>query len=117
MHKISDEDWGKIRHHFPEEDIPDERPGRRPVPAREVLNAVLWILKTGAQGHMLPQSYPNYKTVHRRFQQWVRKDIRRSILINLANTLRKKDLLDPSESYSDATFANGRGGGFEIGNM
>ena len=53
MHEISDEDWGKTRHHFPEEDIPDERPGRRPVPAREVLNAVLWILKTGAQWHML----------------------------------------------------------------
>ena len=25
---------------------------------------------TGAQWHMLPQSYPNYKTVHRRFQTW-----------------------------------------------
>jgi transposase len=33
-----------------------------------VLEAVLWILNTGAQWHMLPQSYPNYKTVHRRFQ-------------------------------------------------
>ena len=116
MHKISDEDWRKIRHHFPEEDIPDGRPGRRPVPAREVLNAVLWILKTGAQRHMLLQYYPNYKTVHRRFQLWVRKDILRSILINLANALREKDLIDPSESYIDATFANGRGSGLEIGN-
>jgi transposase len=35
-----------------------------------VLEAVLWILNTGAQWHMLPQSYPNYKTVHRRFQTW-----------------------------------------------
>jgi transposase len=33
-----------------------------------VLEAVLWILNTGAQWHMLPQSYPNYKTVHRHFQ-------------------------------------------------
>ena len=40
------------------------------VPARQVLDAVLWILDTGAQWHMLPQYYPNYKTVHRRFQQW-----------------------------------------------
>lgn len=31
---------------------------------------VLWILNTGAQWHMLPQCYPNYKTIHRRFQQW-----------------------------------------------
>ena len=28
---------------------------------------------TGAQWHMLPQSYPNYKTVHRRFQTWCRR--------------------------------------------
>jgi len=26
-------------------------------------------LNTGAQWHMLPQSFPNYKTVHRRFQR------------------------------------------------
>ena len=116
MLKIADEDWEKIRHHFPEEEVPDGRPGRKPVPARDVLNAVLWILKTGAQWHMLPQSYPNYKTVNRRFQQWVSQDILRSILIKLANALREKDLLDPSESYIDATFANGRGGGLEIGN-
>ena len=32
------------------------------------LEAVLWIVSAGSQWHMLPQSYPNYKTVHRRFQ-------------------------------------------------
>ena len=37
----------------------------RPIPTRRVLEAVLWVLNTGAQWHMLPQSYPNYKTVHR----------------------------------------------------
>ena len=43
---------------------------RQPIPTRHVLEAVLWILNTGAQWHMLLQSYPNYKTVHRRFQTW-----------------------------------------------
>jgi len=27
-----------------------------------VLETVLWILNTGAEWHVLPQSYPNYKT-------------------------------------------------------
>jgi hypothetical protein len=34
--------------------------GRKPIPTRHVLEAVLWILNTGAPWHMLPQSYSNY---------------------------------------------------------
>jgi len=45
----------------------------KPIPTRRVFEAVLWILNTGAQWHMLPQSYPNYKSVHRRFQTWCRR--------------------------------------------
>jgi transposase len=72
--RITDEQWELIRKHFPEERYPDDRPGRKPIPARKVLEAALWILNTGAQWHVLPQSYPNYKTVHRRFQQWLTGD-------------------------------------------
>jgi transposase len=57
MQGLSDSDWERIREYFPEENIPDGRPGRKPVPARQVLDAVLWILNTGAQWHMLPQCY------------------------------------------------------------
>jgi hypothetical protein len=39
--------------------------------------SVLWILNTGAQWHFLPQCYPNYKTVHRRFQQWCQQEVLR----------------------------------------
>lgn len=69
MLRITDEQWELIRKHFPEEHYPDDRPGRNPIRARKVLEAALWILNTGAQWHMLPQSYPNHKTVHRRFQR------------------------------------------------
>ena len=65
--RLTDEQWEQIREQFPEENIPDDRPGRKPVPARQVLEATLWILNTGAQGHMLPQCYPNHKTVLRHF--------------------------------------------------
>src|SRR6478609_6984834 len=66
MIRLRDSDWERIRHHFPEEKISEGRPGRKPVPPRKILEATLWILNTGAQWHMLPQCYPNYKTVHRR---------------------------------------------------
>ena len=36
----------------------------------EVLNGILWILRTGAQWSEMPGRYPPYRTCHRRFQQW-----------------------------------------------
>jgi len=115
MLRLSDEQWERIREHFPEESFPDERRGRKPIAARKILEAVLWILNTGAQWHMLPQYYPNYKTVHRRFQQWCNSDVLREILTDLANTLREAGTLDESEAFIDATFASAKGGGEEIG--
>jgi transposase len=115
MIRLSDEHWERIRDHFPEEHIPDGRPGRKPVPTRRVLEAVLWILNTGAQWHMLPQSYPNYKTVHRRFQSWCHSEVLRRVLTDVANELRDKGVLDEEESFIDAIFAMAKGGGAEIG--
>src|SRR6476619_1000440 len=45
MIRLTDEQWERIRDHFPEENIADGRPGRRPIPTRYVLEAVLWILQ------------------------------------------------------------------------
>src|SRR6266480_7907474 len=90
MIRLTDEQWKRIRDHFPEENIADGRPGRKPTPTRCVLKAVLWILNTGAQWHMLPQSYPNYKTVHRRFQTWCRDEVLRRVLTDVANELQAR---------------------------
>ena len=52
--KLTDEEWERVRHHFPEERKPKGRreQGRRPT--RDVLEAVLWILRTGADWSWLP---------------------------------------------------------------
>jgi hypothetical protein len=39
--RLTDEQWERIQHHFPEENIADGRPGRKPVPA----NAASRIMK------------------------------------------------------------------------
>ncbi len=64
---------------------------------------------------MLPQCYPNYKTVHRRFQQWCEREVLREILRELANALRDEGGIDESECFIDATFASAKGGGEDIG--
>jgi transposase len=96
MIRLTDEQWERIRMHFPEEHIPDCRPGRKPIPTRRVLEAVLWILNTGAQWHMLPQSYPNYKTVHRALSDLA------SRLTDVANELRDRGALNEEDDRSQA---------------
>ena len=97
MIRLTDEQWERIRDHFPEEKIADGRPGRKLILTRRALEAVLWILDTGAQWHMLPQSYPTYKTVHRRFQTWCCNEVLRRVLADVANELRDKGALDEAE--------------------
>ncbi len=63
----------------------------------------------------LPQCYPNYKTVHRRFQQWCTQEVLRNILVDLADALREEGELDERESFIDATFFPAKGGGGEVG--
>jgi transposase len=110
MIRLSDSEWERIQHHFPEENISEGRPGRKPVPTRKILEAALWILNTGAQWHMLPQCYPNYKTAHRRFQAWCHSEVLRRVLTDIANELRTRGVLDEEESFIDATFAMAKGG-------
>ena len=70
--------------------------------------AVLWILNTGAQWHMLPQRYPNYKTVYRLFQRWCSNEVLRRVLTDVANELGDKGELDEEEGFIDATFVMAR---------
>jgi hypothetical protein len=61
--------------------------------------------------HALPQSYPNYKTVHRRFHTWCCNEILHRVLTDVANELRDKRALDEEECFIDATFVMAKDGG------
>jgi transposase len=85
--------------------------GRPRVPAREVWNGILWILRTGAPWHDLPDRYPPYQTCHRRFQEYCRKGVFEKVLHTLAEDLRDRGRLDLSETFIDGTFASAKKGG------
>ena len=75
-----------------------------------VLNGVLWVLRTGAPWHDLPDRYPPYPTCHRRFQQWQRDGTLDRLLHALAEDLRSRGKLDLSETFIDASFSSAKKG-------
>jgi transposase len=83
------------------------RPARDP---REVLDGILWILRTGAPWKDMPQRYPPYQTCHRRFQQWIRQGIFKGIVHELAEDLYKRGGIDIREAFIDGTFAPAKKG-------
>ena len=68
-----------------------------------MFNGILWILRTGAPWADLPDRYPSYQTCHRRFQQWVRSGVLRSILEVLAQALLDEGYLDLKEAFLDGS--------------
>jgi transposase len=93
-------------------ELPKRADGRgRPwLSSREVLNGILWILRTGAQWADLPDRYPPYQTCHRRFQRWVQDGSFERILEALAQDLIERGRLSwcAGGSYMLAATVAGR---------
>jgi transposase len=77
----------------------------------DVLNGILWVLRTGAPWHDLPERYPPYQTCHRRLQRWARDGTLERVLAALAQGVNKRRGLDLSECSIDGTFVGAKKGG------
>ncbi len=106
---LSDAQWAVLEPHFRPTRRSDGK-GRPWQDTRAVLNAVLWILRTGAAWHDLPNRYPPYQTCHRRFQQWRRDGTLTRLLTALAEDLRDRGKIDLSETFIDASFSSAKKG-------
>jgi transposase len=101
---LTDEQWSVVEPLLGE--LPRRADGRgRPWRnSREVLDGILWILRTGAQWADMPDRYPPYQTCHRRFQRWVREGTYERVLEALATDLKERGKLDRAECFIDGTF-------------
>ena len=52
-------------------DKPRKKPGRPRRDDRQILDGILWLLRTGAQWSALPAAFGPKSTCHARFQVWV----------------------------------------------
>jgi len=67
-HELSEEEWELIAPFLPDPKSGPGKPGRPPRPNRQVLNGMLWLLRTGAPWRDLPRSrFGPWQTVYHRF--------------------------------------------------
>ena len=106
--ELSDEEWKIIEPLLPE--LPSGVHGRPWRGNREVLDGILWILRTGAPWQDLPKKYPPYQTCHRRFQQWSMDETFKKVLTTITEQLEKRRQLNVSECSIDAKFVASKKG-------
>jgi transposase len=69
---LSDAAWALVAPH-----LPPARPGGRPrtTDLRSVVNAILYLLRTGCQWRLMPPCFPPWGTVYHYFRLWARTGV------------------------------------------
>ena len=67
---LTEEQWEILEPVFRHKERTPGKAGRPPREPRGMVEAALWVLRTGAPWADLPRGYPPYQTCHRWFQSW-----------------------------------------------
>lgn len=71
-HVLTDAQWAMIEPYCLGKRTDPGQTGRDP---RLFMEAVLWIVRTGAQWRELPAEFGNWNSVFKRFRRWVKHDV------------------------------------------
>jgi transposase len=107
-YELSDAQWQRIEALLPGK-VTD--PGRSGRDNRLFVNGVLWVLRSGAHWHDLPERYGKWKSVHTRFSRWAKKGVWERVFKML--TADRKNLylmLDTTLVRAHQQAATGKGG-------
>ena len=107
--RLTDEQWARIE---PELPGPTKKGGRPPKPHRPMVEAMVWILRTGAPWRDLPSAYGPWESVYTRFSRWSQSGVLARLFEALA---RERDdegfLIDATivRAHQDASGAAKKG--------
>ena len=87
-YELSDAQWRRVADLLPGK---KSDPGRTALDNRLFVNAVLWVLRSGAHWHDLPERYGKYKTIHKRFGRWAEAGVWERVFKHLID--------DPDNDY------------------
>jgi len=90
-HELTDEQWDILHPILPPGKA---KTGRPPSDPRQMLNGILWILRTGAPWRDLPERLGPWQTVYDHFRQWRREGVYDRILQALQIRLDRDGQID-----------------------
>jgi putative transposase len=82
---LTDRQWQVVRQLLP----PRRRRGRPPIHRRLIVDAVLYVVRTGCQWRQLPHDFPNWKTVYTVFWRWRRAGVWKQVHDALREKVRR----------------------------
>jgi putative transposase len=86
-------------------------PGRSGRDNRLFVNGVLWVLRSGAHWHDVPERYGKYKTLHKRFSRWAGAGVWEKVFASLIEDRDNQYLmLDSTLVRAHQQAATGKGG-------
>jgi putative transposase len=85
---LTERQWQRLEPH-----VPPPKPGGRPRSSddREIVNAILYVLRNGIIWRALPHDFPPWKTVHHYFRAWQRDGTWEAIHAALRAEVRRAD--------------------------
>ena len=107
-YELSDRQWQRISELVPGK-LGD--PGRTGADNRRFVNGVLWVLRSGAHWHDLPERYGKWKSLHKRFTRWAKAGVWDRIFATLTSDPDNEHLmLDSTLVRAHQQAATGKGG-------
>ena len=78
--------------------VPNKRGRPRKWPMWQIVNAILYVTRTGCQWRMLPIDFPPWQTVYRYFRCWTKQGVWEQINAVLVRQVRQQAGRDPQPS-------------------
>jgi transposase len=98
--ELTDEQWERLRPLLPPQKPRTGRPARD---HRQIVNGILWIIRTGAPWRDLPERYGSWRTVASRFYRWRKAGVWERLFAAVQQQADAAGRLDWQLHYVDGT--------------
>lgn len=89
---LTDSEWEQVRPIFD----PPGRTGRPPkYPRRQMLDACVYVLRSGCSWRMMPKDFPPWDAVYRTFRRWLARDLFEAMYDELRKLWRSRERRGP----------------------